>query len=136
MANSGARLDAVWSGLSAQSLSRVSHLGAPWMCLASSAGRTSWPRPASGTRPHAEAFLLMPVEDLPLLELRLTRSEAFVVQGNHHVERQRQIVAQLERDGHDSTGARELLGTLEQSLALHIDDRDRLRKELGQAQRR
>ena len=35
-----------------------------------------------------------------------------------------------ERDRHHGTRARELLKTFEESLALHVADRDRLRKEL------
>jgi len=44
---------------------------------------------------------------------------------------QREIVAELERHGRASEPARILLRQFEAWLALHIADRDRLRKELG-----
>jgi hypothetical protein len=48
-----------------------------------------------------------------------------------HVADQRDVVEQLERDGHDSTTARDLLVTLLRSQQLHEEHRDRLKRELG-----
>jgi hypothetical protein len=40
-------------------------------------------------------------------------------------------VARLERDGHDPSQAMHMLQQFQELQALHIADRDRLRKELG-----
>jgi hypothetical protein len=66
------------------------------------------------------------------LEAELAQSEAAVSAGMEHVRKQREISAKLERDGHEvaAAQARALLVTFEESLRLHVDDRDRLRREL------
>jgi hypothetical protein len=64
---------------------------------------------------------------------RLAEAEEQVVLGAHNVVRQSEVVAQLERDGYDSSGAQALLIQLEEARALHVAERDRLRKE-AQAQ--
>jgi len=46
------------------------------------------------------------------------------------VRHQQEIVSQLERDGHDSQMARELLSEFERSLEFHRHDRARIRAEL------
>lgn len=56
----------------------------------------------------------------------LAQTEGYVALGEHHLGRQRELVSELERDGHDTTEARRLL------QALHAADRDRLRNELAQ----
>ncbi len=63
----------------------------------------------------------------------LALAEHHVAVGEVHVERQRLIVEELERDGHAQTlnEAKELLKRFEEVLALHIEDRDRLKKMLG-----
>ena len=75
-------------------------------------------------------------EELPSLERRVARSEASVERSARYLEEQRQILARLERNGDDTTRARELLVILENNLALHIDDRGRRRKELEKARRK
>ena len=40
------------------------------------------------------------------------------------------MIVGLERNGHDTTKAREILDTLEKTQLLHLSDRDRLLKEL------
>jgi hypothetical protein len=60
---------------------------------------------------------------------RLAEAEEQVVLGAHNVVRQSEVVAQLERDGYDSSGAQALLIQLEEARALHVAERDRLRKE-------
>lgn len=71
--------------------------------------------------------------DRALIHDRLAMAERHVAQGKEHIERQTALIAELDRDGHDSRTARDLLGTLKESLALHIADRDRLRHELAAA---
>ena len=72
----------------------------------------------------------MPI-DRAMLEEHLTMAERHVAQGERHVARQREIVAKLERHGHDTRSAKELLVQFQELQALHIADRDRLRHELG-----
>ena len=66
-----------------------------------------------------------------MIQEHLARAERHVEEGERHVARQGQLVAELERDGRDSQEARKLLRQFEAWLALHIADCDRLRKELG-----
>lgn len=61
----------------------------------------------------------------------LAQAERHVALGEEHIAKQRGIVADLERDGHDISAARDLLDQLEQMQELHVANRDRLRKELG-----
>jgi hypothetical protein len=61
----------------------------------------------------------------------LAVGERHVAQGERHIARQKQIIAELDRDGHDTTRAIELLATFQATQALHIADRDRLRNELA-----
>jgi len=73
------------------------------------------------------------MEDRASIERFLARAEAHVVQGEKHVARQKEIIAGLERDGHEdaSRTARELLATFEMTQEAHVGDRDRLRAELA-----
>ncbi|MET0407234.1 MAG: hypothetical protein ABW006_02570 [Hyphomicrobium sp.] len=50
-----------------------------------------------------------------------------------HLARQKAIVAELERDGHEEAtqAARDLLATFELTQQSHVEDRDRLREELA-----
>jgi hypothetical protein len=57
----------------------------------------------------------------------LERAERHVSDGERLVKRQRAITEQLRHHGHDVGLATQLLAALEQSLQLHIGDRDRLR---------
>lgn len=50
--------------------------------------------------------------------------------GREHLDRQIEIVADLEKDGHDTHVARHLLRTFEDVQAEHEAHRDRLRAEL------
>jgi hypothetical protein len=61
----------------------------------------------------------------------LAQVELQVAECEKAVGGQREIVAGLERDGLDVTRARRLLLFFEESLAMHVADRDRLRQELG-----
>lgn len=71
--------------------------------------------------------------DRTLLTELLAESDRHVAQGERHIARQHQLIAELERDGHDTTSAIEFLSTLEQTQAMHIAHRDRIRAELGAA---
>jgi hypothetical protein len=72
--------------------------------------------------------------DPAILKQHLAQAEEHVAKGERHVARQRELVAELERDGHDTGPARHLLRQFEELQELHCADRDRLRKELGGGQ--
>ena len=63
----------------------------------------------------------------------LALAEEHVALGATNVARQREIIAELERDGHDATQARELLVQFEQLQAMHVAGRERLQRELDQS---
>jgi hypothetical protein len=69
--------------------------------------------------------------DREMLKAHLEQAERHVSEGEQHITRQRELIAELERKGRDTTRANELLCRFEEMLALHVHDRDRLRKELG-----
>jgi hypothetical protein len=58
-------------------------------------------------------------------------TERHLAEAERHVAYQRERVAQLEREGSDNTLPTELLKQWEEALAMHLADRDRIRKELG-----
>ena len=53
-----------------------------------------------------------------------------MAEGVQHIVRQRTVIADLERHGHDTKQARALLAQFQATQALHIADRDQLKKEL------
>lgn len=69
--------------------------------------------------------------DREMWQEHLAQAERHVTLGETHIAKQRAIVAELERDGHDARIARDLLDQLEQMQDLHVADRDRLREDLG-----
>ncbi len=64
-----------------------------------------------------------------MIERHLVQAEEHVLLGEKHILRQREILAELDRGGHDTTQAAALLVTLEESQILHVADRDRLKEE-------
>lgn len=71
--------------------------------------------------------------DRALLLDHLAMAERHVAEGERIIARQREIVAQLTRDGHAGllSKALDLLSMFEETQAAHVTDRNRLRKELG-----
>jgi hypothetical protein len=69
--------------------------------------------------------------DRAVWQEHLAQTEWHIVEAEKRVARQREIVAELERDGHRATAARGLLAAFERLLAMHLADRQRLRRELG-----
>ncbi len=61
----------------------------------------------------------------------LLKADRFVVQGENHVAARRRRLSVLERHGHPTDFARELLDIFEQTLAIRVADRDRLISELS-----
>ena len=66
-----------------------------------------------------------------MLEDHLTAVELLIAETKRRVNHQRELVAALESDGHDTSQATRLLAQLEEVLATQIAERDRVRKELG-----
>ena len=66
-----------------------------------------------------------------MLRGRLQQAERHVREGRLHVQRQRAVIRRLERSGYDSRDARFLLGTIEQLLRVHIQERDALAREIA-----
>jgi hypothetical protein len=73
--------------------------------------------------------------DKQMLTEQLARAERHVHDGMDKVLRQGELIAELERTGHDSRQAKTALVQFEGMLALFIADRDRLRAELSEPAR-
>jgi hypothetical protein len=68
--------------------------------------------------------------DRAMLADTLAAAERHLAEAGRQVANQRDLVAALERDGHDADQPTQLLEHFEEVLAMHLADRDRLRKEL------
>ena len=66
-----------------------------------------------------------------MLTEHLAQAEEHVALGNRHIVRQRELIAELARDGHDTAEAKTLLASFEEMQTLHLQHRDRLRHELA-----
>jgi hypothetical protein len=66
-----------------------------------------------------------------MLQDHLAAAERHLDEAEWHVAIQREHVSQLEREGLDTAEPARLLAELEEVLAAHLADRDRLRKKLG-----
>jgi hypothetical protein len=71
--------------------------------------------------------------DRTMRERLLTQAQRHVASGQEHVGRQRERIAQLERDGHDAADAGKLLQLFEELQSMHVAHRDRHIQELGKA---
>ena len=69
------------------------------------------------------------------IESRLVKAEGSITLAIGLVRRQNVLLADLKRRGHEATAdlARAVLATLEESLRLHIADRDQIMRELDAA---
>lgn len=56
-------------------------------------------------------------------------AQRHVTEGQRRVDKQERLVAELDRDGHDTTEARKLLGNLHITQKLHLEHRNRLLRE-------
>jgi hypothetical protein len=71
--------------------------------------------------------------DRAILEQHLLEAEGHVSQGERHVRDERELIARLERQGHDTTEAIRLLRQFEELQTLHVSDRERLQRELEES---
>ena len=69
--------------------------------------------------------------DPELLMHHLAQCEERIVKGRVHVDRQRQIVDELVRNGEDSRRSKDLLRLFEDMLTRHIEYREQIVRELG-----
>ena len=76
-------------------------------------------------------MLSLPRMDREMLQEHLAQAERHISEGECHIARQREIIAELDGSGQYWQIALDLLHQFEQLQALHIADRDRLRKELS-----
>ena len=60
-------------------------------------------------------------------------AERHIDEGMAHVERQRRVVEGMKRGGHEVNESLWLLGLFEDSLATHLEHRDRLLAQLAAA---
>ena len=67
-----------------------------------------------------------------MLMEHLSQAERHVAEGMVHVEKQRTLVENMARDGHDTSEHDALLQQFEETLALHIKIRDQLQRQLAQ----
>ncbi len=68
--------------------------------------------------------------DQAMARRHLVQAHRAVALGRSHIARQIEIVAELERDGHDATAARRLLATFRDLQVQHEAHRDRLLSEI------
>ena len=73
-----------------------------------------------------------PIPRHVLLE-HLEQARRHVAEGERHILRQRELVAEMERDGHGTAEARRLLEQFEEMQTLHVADRDRIENELARS---
>jgi hypothetical protein len=69
--------------------------------------------------------------DRTIIEQHLVEAERDVLEGEQRIIRQRELLAELDRDGRRSTHARALLVQLEELHAVHVADRNRWRNRLN-----
>jgi hypothetical protein len=78
-------------------------------------------------------FLEYPARmDQEMLKRHLAQAEEHIATGDKNIGRQRDVIAELERDGHDTASARTFLRELEQLQAVLIAERERLLSELSE----
>lgn len=84
-------------------------------------------RPAAGLDAMDRTVVL----DSQMLVDHLAQAERHLVQAQEHVRLQHDVIAKLQRNGHDTRQANTLLNTFIDMEAAHLADRDRLRRELA-----
>ena len=64
-----------------------------------------------------------------MLKRHLTQAEEHIATGQKNIARQWELIAKLERNGHDSAQARAILDQFEELQAMHLADRERILRE-------
>jgi hypothetical protein len=73
-----------------------------------------------------------PPVDREAILRKLDETERHVALGKEHIARQREIIADLDREGHDTSAAKELLESYLVTQAAHEEKRRTIIKELGE----
>jgi hypothetical protein len=100
-------------------------------------------RGKAGGHPHANAPTGFPRPERPdlsgvgrsirtLILDHLASARRHVAEAERHVAHQREIIAQRERDGHDTATSKQLLDQFEELYRMRVADRDRLEQELDE----
>jgi hypothetical protein len=61
----------------------------------------------------------------------LRRAEAHIANSQARIAQQQEIIAELDREGHDTVPAKDMLASFEKTLAKHIANRDRIAGKLA-----
>lgn len=69
--------------------------------------------------------------DREILKQHLALAQRHASMGEKHIARQESLVAELDRDGHDTAEARKILATLRDTQRLHEQDVERLLTQLS-----
>ena len=69
--------------------------------------------------------------DRTTLQQHLALAQRHAAEGERRVTRREALIAELDRDGHDTTKAWKLLATLRDTKSLHEQQLERILKELG-----
>jgi hypothetical protein len=64
--------------------------------------------------------------------LKLARRQ--VAEGRQRIAKQQELVARLERNGHDAKQANALLSQFEETLTLQKENLDRIKQEVGESE--
>jgi hypothetical protein len=81
-----------------------------------------------------EAITRWPImPDRAMILEHLEQARRLVAEGDRHIAHQREIIAEKEHDGHDTSTSKQLLDQFEQICAMYVAERDRLEKELDEA---
>ena len=68
--------------------------------------------------------------DQQMLKRHLAQAEEYIATGDKNIARQREVIAELERGGHQTRQAIATLAQSEGLQAMHLADRDRILREL------
>ncbi|UFW46500.1 MULTISPECIES: hypothetical protein [Bradyrhizobium] len=71
--------------------------------------------------------------DRRILEEHLALARRHANMGAQHIARQEGLIAELDRDGHDTAEARKILNTLRETQRLHEQDVERLLLEVSKS---
>jgi hypothetical protein len=82
---------------------------------------------------NSDCFRVPGIMDRKMELDHLARAEKTVALGERHIEREEQMIADLDRAGHDTRQARALLATYRLMQAEHIAHRNRLLEMLRQS---
>jgi hypothetical protein len=84
-------------------------------------------------RLDAIARYLQRAMDRKIILDHLAQARRHVADAERHIAHEREIIAEKERDGHDTATSKQLLDQLRQIYTMYVAERDRLEKELVEA---